>query len=110
MWWNWPTDPEYERRNFLKAVAGLLLIFFSGFPVFLEAGGGVTEQLQEAIHEEMDGSGVVTGIDHGLHWFATVSWPMRIFVAVFVLLVIHFWRGGSLSFRGVGLRGRRNGR
>jgi len=106
IWWSWSTEPEHIRRNFLKGATGLVLLFLSGFPVFLEAGGGMSEQVQQVIHDRADGDGIVTAIDHGMHWFESVSWPMRVFVAVFVLLLVHFWRGGGLTFKGVGLKGR----
>ena len=97
------------QKNFIRAVSFLLALLVGGFPLFLEAAtGGVAEQVQEAIHDEMDGEGIVTAIDHAMHWFETVSWSMRIFVALFMLLLIHFWRGGSITFKGVGLRGRRH--
>ena len=104
MWWNWPTDPEHERRNFLKATSLLLSLFLSGFPVFLAAG--LPEQAQ-AVHDQMDGEGIATALDHAFHFFQTVSWPVRIFLALFILLFVHLWRGGSISFRGRGLIGRR---
>ena len=96
----------------------ILIAFFVAFTsaVSVLMSSGVVqepEQAQEqAVHSQAEKD--CPGWSHVGHvaveWVTTSGWKQGWFPVLAILLGIHFWRGGSLTFKGRGLvgKGRRN--
>ena len=82
MWWRWPTGPEYARRNFVKAAGGIAVLFWSGFGVFLWAGGGDGEQSIV----DLDPSAWKPVLDSILDW---LNDPIHLLVTAIVLVLLY---------------------
>ncbi len=102
--------PGYERRTAKKVLLWILVPFFGGFPIFLAATGGLSTPPQQYAAGPCEPVACDGWVELGQTWTdvaLNIGWARGWAFVLVLILLIHFWRGGSISIKGRGLIGRR---